>query len=361
MKIKFVLFYIFLFINTTLSAQWSKNNYDTRWNYSFVKIPSSVVSLDDRYFAIGEDHTETLQKFLNSYKEVVLPNITLNINFNGIRLKSNSKVYFQPNTNLKLIPTENGSYGLIKIYNVQNVQLFNARINGNRMRHLGNTGEWGMGIDVRSSKKIIIYNSNIINCWGDGIYLGMTNTGIVNNDISINKGFLDYNRRNGISVTSGENVSISDISIVNTYGKLPMAGIDIEPNKDSKKVNNIKLENVTTKNSGNEGILIYLSHLRYTNYKTSNITVINHKDYSSKIGFRVGPVSTNKAVGTIRISKSTWANNSSNPILFSDFSNSKLDIILKDNLMDSKKITKNSINITKHFLNEKTIKNVKFQ
>src|SRR5690606_17912524 len=96
-------------------------------------------------------------------------------------------------------------------------------------------------------------------------------------------------------------IKISNFSIYNTFGTLPMAGIDVEPNKESVIVNNIVLDNIRTFNSGEEGILLYLSNLRNTKYKESNIFISNHKDYGSNIGFRIGPVSSTLANGVINL------------------------------------------------------------
>lgn len=335
-----LVFISFIILSANCFGQWIVEKDIQKWEYEQVEIPSTAYYIDSELFIEGKDHTQLLQKFINENNVVVLPNKTLNINDNGLVLKSNSKIYFQDNTILKKIPTKKSSYGVLKIYNSSNIKVYNPQIIGDRNEHLGSDGEWGMGIDIRSAQDIYIYNVFINNCWGDGIYLGILNTGRNSKNITFEKGIINFSRRNGISITSGNVIKIRDFFIYNTYGTLPMAGIDVEPNQESIIVNNIILDNIRTFNSGGEGVLLYLSNLRAIRNKESNILINNHKDYGSKIGFRIGPVSTNQAIGRIRVSNSSYNKNKDYSISLGDFSKTSLSLEVENLYIDSKKFRK---------------------
>ena len=114
---------------------------------------------------------------------------------------------------------------------------------GDKFTHKGSDGEWGMGILVKGSKNVIISDLTIKDCWGDCIYIGFNAENVI-----VNKCKLDNGRRQGISITGGTNITISDCVITNINGSLPQYGIDIEPNKECL-VGNVIITGCTIKNS----------------------------------------------------------------------------------------------------------------
>src|SRR5690606_25483599 len=100
------------------------------------------------------------------------------------------------------------------------------------------------------------YEPNIAECWGDGIIVtesrsnmreGVIGYPVVN--VVVKGGVLDYNRRNGITVTSGTDLIFEGIHIVNTMGTAPKAGIMIEPDNAKAVLKNIIINNVKVANS----------------------------------------------------------------------------------------------------------------
>src|SRR5699024_6198447 len=146
-------------------------------------------------------------------------------------------------------------------------------------------------------------------------------------------GLIDYTRRNGISVTSGKNIKIENVSIYNIYGTNPMEGIDIEPNKNSVALTNIELINIKTYNAGFVGIAIALDNLRYLDEPNTKIDVIGHVDRNSKYGFRVGYL--RNANGVVNVLNSKWLKNKNGPLYFSNIYVSSLQVNFKNNYMDN--------------------------
>jgi len=225
------------------------------------------------------DYTSYIQNALDNETQIIMPNFPVLVNSGGLSVRSNTSIIFQTNSNIIIQPNNKTNYGIINIINESNVNLYNVKVTGDKYKHLGNTGEWGMGLNIIGSKNIKIINPNVTQCWGDGIYIGTR--GILPENITISGGIVDDNRRNGISIISGRDITIENIVLSNTNGTLPMAGIDLEPNKANEQLDNIVLKNVTTFNNSQDGFLIYLFKLLSVNKSKVSISLIDCKDYFS--------------------------------------------------------------------------------
>ena len=117
----------------------------------------------------------------------------------------------------------------------------NGTIMGDKHTHTGKEGEWGMGINLKGAINTTISGLTIKDCWGDCIYVGGNSKNVL-----IERCKLDHGRRQGISVTKADGVTIRNCTITNVSGTNPQYAIDIEPNsRDS--VDNILIESVIVK------------------------------------------------------------------------------------------------------------------
>lgn len=231
------------------------------------------------------DYTNHINASLKVQRVVKMPDFPVMVNYSGIIIPSNTQVYFQPNSKLILKPNKEQSYDIIKIENSENIAIYNADIEGDRRKHLGVKGEWGMGIGIRGSRNVEIRNAFIKDCWGDGIYIGAT--GKMSSDIRIFDFVIDYSRRNGVSVINVNGLEIGNGFIANTMGTAPQMGLDIEPNKPDDEIKNVKISNLETFN-GRIGIGIVLNPFILSKFKkVVGITVTNHSDRSSQFPFRI--------------------------------------------------------------------------
>lgn len=113
-----------------------------------------------------------------------------------------------------------------------------GKITGDKFSHTGEKGEWGMGINFKGAINSSVSGLTIEECWGDCIYVGGKSKNIL-----IEKCTLNHGRRQGISVTKADGVTIRDCKISNVKGKNPQYAIDLEPN-GSDSVNHILIERV---------------------------------------------------------------------------------------------------------------------
>lgn len=288
------------------------------------------------------DQTDVLQQYFNKYRKIKMPNFPVLVNHKGLRVPSNTTIYFDEKSEIQMKGNNKERYCVLCITNVNNVTLYNPNIKGDRKSHTGNKGEWGMGIDIKSAVNVRVYNANVRDCWGDGIYIGF-NKHVLSSNIKIVGGVADYNRRNGLSIVSGRDIVVENFSATNTYGAKPMAGIDIEPNGNSVEVSNIALRNIYTANNYNEGILLYLVNLNHMYKKKTSISIDDHLDEGSAIGVRVSSMNKGNAHGDIEIKNSKWLNNAKYPLKWGDLEKVNIKVLSSSNKADGKNIDKSTI------------------
>lgn len=109
---------------------------------------------------------------------------------------------------------------------------------GDKHTHLGTDGEWGMGIRFHGAINSSVRELTIKDCWGDCIYVGGNSKNVL-----IENCMLDHGRRQGVSVTKADGVTIRNCRISNVSGTNPEYAIDLEPNANDT-VKNILIENV---------------------------------------------------------------------------------------------------------------------
>lgn len=273
------------------------------------------------------DYTTYVQDGINKHSVVSFPNFPVLINKDGLSIRSDMTLLFKQNSKLIMQPNGEDTYEVLRVHNVSNVNIIDANIVGDRSKHLAKTGEWGMGIAIRTSSNVNIYNAKIFGCWGDGIYIGSA-TGTTNGkrkllgpseNIKVYNSAIDGCGRNGISIVAARGVDINGSIISNSLWKFPKAGIDIEP---ASYVEGIKISNTVTFNNGGKGIDLFLKSI--VNTATNNVDVVinNYKDYNSAIGLRIAgykdnirKAGANYIGGQIVIDNIQFSGNSYSPIV----------------------------------------------
>ena len=314
---------LMLLVNIFSFAQVRDNMLATRQLPQQHVIQPKAISLDEKYVDIidylpkgymkdgSKDYTAVIQNVLDKNKNVRFPNFALLINEKGLTIHSNSKLFFEKGSQLWMIPNSQERYEILRLHNVSNIKLIGPTLKGDREKHKDDKGEWGMGISIRgNSSDIEIYNANISNCWGDGIYIGHLKQ-ITPKNIKITNSTIDKAYRNGISITCGNNIEVADVVIMNSNYN----GIKIEPSNSAAILKKIVFKNVTTFNNYDSGISVGgLSKLIGIGGRQLELEVINHTDDSSKIGMFFGLVSVrseskNPLGGYIKIVNPKWSNN----------------------------------------------------
>lgn len=258
------------------------------------------------------DYTKYLQKAIDENEFIVLPDFPISINRAGLSIGSSKTIVFQKNSQIIYEGPANGKiWDIIKIYNVQDVNIINANIVGSRYSKEKQSGEWSAGISVLNSRNVIIRNPKISDTLGDGIFIGSEDGGVSEN-VQVTGGWINNVRRNGISITSGRNVFLNNILISNTNGTAPEAGIDIEPSIEPEFIENVNLTNIYTFNNKVSGIAVNMNALsteKTKDVKFISITISNHTDVGSAYAFGTSLNENKKlfdAKGVINITNPKW-------------------------------------------------------
>ncbi len=195
-----------------------------------------------------------------------------------LTLRSHTRLKLDPSAELRVIPNGASRYWVVKVRNVNNVEIVGGRMTGDRARHRGSSGEWGYGINISGSRNVFVHNVSLSEFWGDGMWIGAIGKGRRlnrSNYVTLNHVTSSHNRRQGLSIGPSQHVYIVNSTFKNTQGTLPEAGIDIEP-QDQGPVDTVRLEKNTF--SGNHGNGIEL------HYNISGIA-INHNNLTGNRGF----------------------------------------------------------------------------
>ena len=303
------------------------------------------------------DYTNYLQTGINNNKDIIFPDFPVLINEKGLKLRSNTKLYFPENSRILLKPNDLPGYEMLSIKDAENISLYYPIIIGDRDKHLTDKGNWGFGISIKSSNNITIENPKVSLCYGDGIYIGGIKKPSTN--VTINNALVDNNRRDGLSITSGENIKINSCIFSNSNGKAPAAGIQIEPNGSTNQIDKINIVNTITFNNQQTGLMVNLVKLNGDDLKNVNIQITNHIDDNSNYGMGVWisrPTKkkiTKNLVGNVNITGSKWINNRTEAFHYFEKDNNNSVYVLFKNIKIYNK--NNSVNPDSAQL--KTIKN----
>lgn len=263
----------------------------------------------------SKDYTDFIQRGLNENRNVIMPNFPVLINGKGLKITSDSKIYFDRKSQIIYTgPAVGKFWDIIIIDNVKNVHIFNANIVGSRYRKIKQTGEWSAGITIKDSENIEINNAKITNTWGDGIFIG-SEKGKTSKNVRVTNVWIDQARRDGISITSAENLVLNNILISNTHGTLPEMAIQIEPSLHTEELKKIKIFNVHSVNNKTGAFTVNLKSFNHTGKKKVekeiDIEAENITDESSNyfIGFILNTDKDNiTTTGNIKLKNFTGKN-----------------------------------------------------
>ena len=198
----------------------------------------------------------------------------------SVRMRSHTRLQLADGAQLNVIPNGASWHYAIRVWGVNNVVITGGKIVGDRARHRGHGGEWGMGISVLDGSHVLIKDTNVSGFWGDGLYVG-ANHGRRSDYVTISHVVSTNNRRQGLSITPATHVYVVNSTFSNTQGTAPQGGVDIEP-QDQGKADTIRLERNTMSGNRGNGIELHAN--------ISGITITNNQ-LSSNHGFGVLAVS----------------------------------------------------------------------
>lgn len=172
----------------------------------------------------------------------------------GLRPKSNSVITLAADAVIKCSTSPTDFYNIFHFVNVSNVIVQGGKIVGDKATHVQisqPTYEFGHGVGVQNSTNIVVRDMEISDCIGDGVILNYGG----NSDITLDNLTIHDCRRQGISLTSGDGVVISNCKIYDISGTNPQSGIDIEPD-GNKSVTNVVIEGCNIRDTVGASVIV---------------------------------------------------------------------------------------------------------
>ena len=235
---------------------------------------------------------------------------------------NNTHITLLPGARIELLGHDHAIYQMMRVWSRENVTISHPVLDGRRDLNAATGGEFGMGIDIRSSKNVEIINPITNNMWGDGIYIGQQDTPPEN--ITITKPEADNCRRQGMSIVSGIYVTVDDPIWTNISGTAPAAGLDIEPNGNESQLIGIRINNPKTVNCDGAGVLVYLGAMSIGGMSDRyiDIEINGHVDYGSTLGTSIDGCDTSvvSLTGRILIRGPVWKRSLTNAFRSSEWS-----------------------------------------
>jgi parallel beta-helix repeat protein len=210
---------------------------------------------DPAYGARGDgvsDDTAAIQKAVNALAgsggTLSFPGGTYMVNaVPGILVQGGLTLQLAADAVLAVIPNAAQNYSVLTVAGT-GVNILGGTIQGDYGSHLGTGGEWGMGITLAGARNVLILGVTSLNCWGDGFYVGSGSSGVTLCSVTAL-----HNRRNGLSLTSANSVTVLHSTFMNSGGTLPEDGLDIEPNP-GETVSNVAITGCTFTGNAGDGI-----------------------------------------------------------------------------------------------------------
>lgn len=237
-------------------------------------------------------------------KNILIPNGNYYID-TDITIPSDITIKWNENATIIKKPTDRELYRMFDIFRVENVTFINPTIIGDKNTHIGTSGEYGYPIYIAESQNIKIYNADISQAWGDGIYIGlkyMSNPVQNTDNILIDNFYIHNISRNGITIGTGKNITIKNGIISDVNRTSPKAGIDIEIENDELPnlyLSNINISNVEI-NDTYLGISMNLNKLTGININTINIDKIKFNNVEYGFTYYNGNPEGNLNIDNIR-------------------------------------------------------------
>jgi len=175
----------------------------------------------------------------------------------GVAVPNNVRVSVE-RSYLKVYPNNCSKYEMFRFWGKHDSELRlggTSALIGDKLTHVNadipsdcaatDTDECGHLISITDSQNIVVSDGTATLANGDGIYIGGDNS--LGNNITVNYMKLNNNRRQGISVISGSNITIEKNWLVNTgqsgFYAPPGLGLDAEVNGCPQRVINLKVVN----------------------------------------------------------------------------------------------------------------------
>ncbi|WP_409300639.1 right-handed parallel beta-helix repeat-containing protein [Peribacillus sp. SCS-155] len=234
----------------------------------------------------GKLDTKAIQKAINTVSKsgggiVDIPGgkyeVAVDAGGTVLYLKNNVHIRLADDAVIQLRPNNKGIHRMFVVDDRRNVTFSGGTLVGDRTGHKGTTGEWGHGIQLYGhATNVKILNMTFKNFWGDGIEISSPNTKVPDG-VKIDRITADNNRRQGLSIVAGRNITVTNSVFKNTNGTEPSHGIDLERDAPYNK----PLEKITINDNvlqNNDGYGLAFVYVNSNTIKANRNKIKNNKE-----------------------------------------------------------------------------------
>ena len=258
--------------------------------------------------------TRCLQAALDSKaKRVVVDRRASNWLVEPLFLRSNQEVVFENGVVVEAVPDgfKGRSDALFTARSVRNVSLRGLGRAVLKMRKADyqdksryQPAEWRNILSVHSGANLSVSNLSLVASGGDGIYIAN------GRNVSLDRLTVSDNHRQGISVISADGLVIRNSTFTLTDGAAPYAGIDFEPNEARECLANVLVENCVFSGNRGAGIEFHLTMLRDGVSRPVSAVVRNCRSFGNGIyGLKICPGFDCPVRGTLRFEDCDFSGN----------------------------------------------------
>jgi len=197
----------------------------------------------------------------------------------GIRLGSNMTLLLDPQAVLQARPTSSQNYALVTVSGCSNVNISGGTFNGNNLDNSIPTPtavEAGDCIHIVGSRNVVVEGCVVQNAFNDGVYVGANSANVTVCGITS-----QFNRRHGMSITSGQGFFLINSTFHGATGSVESAGgpmlngcgVDVEANANESIRTVLAANNRFT---GNRSAGFAWGILSAANSSTSDVFIIGN-------------------------------------------------------------------------------------
>lgn len=230
--------------------------------WAWAKPPTSTgpkVQLSQFLTKPGTDDTDAFVAALTAAVGGTLVVPAIELTLRPVMVPSNVRVELTAGTVLKAKSGFGPNDRLLNITNASNVTIVGNGATVRMSKSEYKEGEQRHGVFIFGSSDVQIHDLVSRDSGGDGFYIGRSGKpGTHSRRVLLNNCRAVNNRRQGLSIVSGEDIEVRGGIYESTGGTAPQYGVDVEPNNGDDVIRNIRLLGVRTRNNQGGGLYIAL-------------------------------------------------------------------------------------------------------
>jgi len=247
----------------------------------------------------GGDDTAIIQGAIGATaargQRLEIPAAASSYNVEPLVIPNGANILLEAGVTIQAMPGYGVQSPLISLTGVSNVSITGSpgtsifRMNKSEYT----SGETRHCLRIADSSNVQIAGIACNDSGGDGLYISGTSA-----NISVTDSTFDNNRRQGLTIVSGNNIFVNRCLFTNTNGTSPQDGIDMEPNSPADQLTNIVIEDSYSDNNAGNGIGIDTGKLDGSSAPVSITVLRHHTNNNGQSGY----YATNQLTGTYGVS-----------------------------------------------------------